>query len=320
MTNPSVEVRRAVRECLADLPPEALVLVACSGGPDSIALAAASKSERSRVGAVIVDHGLRPESAAEAQRAAGWLREHGLDPVLVAAVQVGGEGGPEAAARRARYDALDAAAARVGADAVLLGHTKDDQAETVLLGLARGSGVRSLAGMPAARGIYRRPLLGVARAVVRAAVPEGAPLVEDPHNADPRYARARVRHDVLPMLERELGPGVVEALARTARLAREDADALDALALEGSVVEGDGSVLVERLVGVAPALVWRRVRAWLIASGVPQEPLTADHVWRVSALVTDWHGQGAVRLPSGAEALRDCGRLRVRPAPVHEET
>ena len=320
MTNPSVEVRRAVRECLADLPPEALVLVACSGGPDSIALAAASKSERSRVGAVIVDHGLRPESADEAQRAAGWLREHGLDPVLVAAVQVGGEGGPAAAARRARYDALDAAAARVGADAVLLGHTKDDQAETVLLGLARGSGVRSLAGMPAARGIYRRPLLGVARAVVRAAVPEGAPLVEDPHNADPRYARARVRHDVLPMLERELGPGVVEALARTARLAREDADALDALALEGSVVEGDGSVLVERLVGVAPALVWRRVRAWLIASGVPQEPLTADHVWRVSALVTDWHGQGAVRLPSGAEALRDCGRLRVRPAPVHEET
>ena len=320
MTNPSVEVRRAVRECLADLPPEALVLVACSGGPDSIALAAASRSERPRVGAVIVDHGLRPESAAEAQRAAGWLREHGLDPVLVAAVQVRGEGGPEAAARRARYDALDAAAARVGADAVLLGHTKDDQAETVLLGLARGSGVRSLAGMPAARGIYRRPLLGVARAVVRAAVPEGAPLVEDPHNADPRYARARVRHDVLPMLERELGPGVVEALARTARLAREDADALDALALEGYAVEGDGSVLVERLVGVAPALVWRRVRAWLIASGVPQEPLTADHVWRVSALVTDWHGQGAVRLPSGAEALRDCGRLRVRPAPVHEET
>ena len=320
MTNPSVEVRRAVRECLADLPPEALVLVACSGGPDSIALAAASKSERSRVGAVIVDHGLRPESADEAQRAAGWLREHGLDPVLVAAVQVRGEGGPEAAARRARYDALDAAAARVGADAVLLGHTKDDQAETVLLGLARGSGVRSLAGMPAARGIYRRPLLGVARAVVRAAVPEGAPLVEDPHNADPRYARARVRHDVLPILERELGPGVVEALARTARLAREDADALDALALEGYAVEGDGSVLVERLVGVAPALVWRRVRAWLIASGVPQEPLTADHVWRVSALVTDWHGQGAVRLPSGAEALRDCGRLRVRPAPVHEET
>ena len=320
MTNPSVEVRRAVRECLADLPPEALVLVACSGGPDSIALAAASRSERPRVGAVIVDHGLRPESAAEAQRAAGWLREHRLDPVLVAAVQVGGEGGPEAAARRARYDALDAAAARVGADAVLLGHTKDDQAETVLLGLARGSGVRSLAGMPAARGIYRRPLLGVARAVVRAAVPEGAPLVEDPHNADPRYARARVRHDVLPILERELGPGVVEALARTARLAREDADALDALALEGYAVEGDGSVLVERLVGVAPALIWRRVRAWLIASGVPQEPLTADHVWRVSALVTDWHGQGAVRLPSGAEALRDCGRLRVRPAPVHEET
>ena len=240
--------------------------------------------------------------------------------MLVAAVQVGGEGGPEAAARRARYDALDAAAARVGADAVLLGHTKDDQAETVLLGLARGSGVRSLAGMPAARGIYRRPLLGVARAVVRAAVPEGAPLVEDPHNADPRYARARVRHDVLPILERELGPGVVEALARTARLAREDADALDALALEGYAVEGDGSVLVESLVGVAPALVSRRVRAWLIASGVPQEPLTADHVWRVSALVTDWHGQGAVRLPSGAEALRDCGRLRVRPAPVHEET
>jgi tRNA(Ile)-lysidine synthase len=310
---PSVEVRRAVRECLADLPAEALVLVACSGGPDSVALAAATRAERSDAGAVVVDHGLRTGSRDEAAAAAAWLATAGLDPVVVETVQVEAGSGPEASARRARYAALDAVAERLGADAVLLGHTLDDQAETVLLGLARGSGVRSLAGMPAERGVYRRPLLGLPRSVVRAAVPDDAPVVDDPHNVDGRFARARVRHSVLPVLERELGPGVAEALARTADLARADADLLDALALESYDVSADGALDVEPLEALHPALLSRQVRTWLVESGVPAGSLGAEHVGRVVRLVTRWRGQGAVALPGGVEALRDCGRLRVRP-------
>jgi tRNA(Ile)-lysidine synthase len=265
----AVEVRRAVRECLADLPADSLVLVACSGGPDSVALAAAARAERSRAGAVVVDHGLRAGSREEAAATASWLVSAGLDPVAVETVEVGSVDGPEASARRARYAALDAAAARLGAAAVLLGHTRDDQAETVLLGLARGSGVRSLAGMPASRGIYRRPLLATPRSVVRAAVPGSAPVVDDPHNVDDRFARARVRHTVLPVLERELGPGIAEALARTADLARADADLLDALAQETYAVDPDGALPVERLTGLPGALLSRQVRTWLLASGVP---------------------------------------------------
>ena len=217
--------------------PTSLVLVACSGGPDSVALAAATRAVRVRVGAVVVDHGLRPEARREvAEATAGWLREQGLDPVLVRSATVVEDGdGLEAAARDARYRALVHHAV-VGdrRGAVLLGHTRDDQAETVLLGLARGSGLRSLAGMPRERGVFRRPLLDLPRETVHAAVPAGAPLVDDPHNRDDRFARARVRHTVLPMLERELGPGIAAALARTADLARADADALAELADEAA--------------------------------------------------------------------------------------
>ncbi|MFN8157088.1 MAG: tRNA lysidine(34) synthetase TilS [Candidatus Nanopelagicales bacterium] len=316
-------VLRAVREALADLDPDALVLVACSGGADSLALADAARRACSRVGAVIVDHGLQDGSAEIATRTADWLRSQGLDPVVVVRVEVGAEGGPEAAARDARYAALLAEQERHGAAAVLLGHTLDDQAETVLLGLARGSGTRSLAGMPAARGPFRRPLLRLRRDVVRAAVPEGAPLVDDPHNDDRRYARVRVRHDVLPVLERELGPGVAEALARTADLARDDADLLDSQAAEAlSGLEGvdDDGLDAAGLETLAPALRSRAVRRWLVAGGVPAGSLGADHVDRVVRLVTGWRGQGAVALPGGVEASRSYGRLHLRPTPPREES
>ena len=316
-------VRRAVRDALADLAPDDLVLVACSGGPDSVALAAAAAAERPRVGAVVVDHGLQAGSAGVASRTARWLTEQGLDPVEVATVAVGSEGGPENAARVARYAALQDAAERHGAAVVLLGHTLDDQAETVLLGLARGSGTRSLAGMPAVRPPFRRPLLGLRRALVRSAVPEGAPVVDDPHNDDRRYARVRVRHEVLPVLERELGPGVAEALARTASLARDDADLLDLQAAEAlSSVAADGSDGLDAaaLGGLPAALRSRAVRAWLVAGGVPAGSLGADHVDRVVALVTRWTGQGAVALPGGVEAARSYGRLHLRPTPPREES
>lgn len=344
-------VRAAVGAALADLPAGARVLVACSGGPDSLALAAAaafvaaSAARRGltgwRVGAVVVDHGLQPGSAAVAERAAAGCRALGLDPVVVVAVgaaAAAGAGGPEAAARDARYAALDAEAARLGAAAVLLGHTRDDQAEGVLLGLARGSGARSLAGMPAARGLLRRPLLGVSRAeTVAACAALGLDPWHDPTNAPAdgdagAPARSRVRARVLPVLERELGPGVAAALARSADLLREDADALDALAAEllaraeaaaGSAVAPaaaapavPAAVLLDAAVlAAAPAaLRHRALRAAAVRAGAPAGAVTRAHVAAVAALVTDWRGQGPVHLPGRVAASRACGRLALRAA------
>ncbi|WP_144937180.1 tRNA lysidine(34) synthetase TilS [Rothia kristinae] len=261
-----------------------LLLVACSGGPDSLALAAltAHFARRGdlRAGAIVVDHGLQEGSAQVARRAAEQCRELGLDPVLVrtAAVESGGHG-PEMAARIARYRAFEEAVAEAAergetVAGILLGHTRDDQAETVLLGLARGSGTRSLAGMPAARplaglgvdgeaitspmseksaasagespradpdgtaegpagpaALLLRPLLGTTREEVEQILTaEGLTPWRDPSNADTSLRRNLVRHEVLPHLERTLGPGIAPALARTAAVLTEDADLLDALA------------------------------------------------------------------------------------------
>ena len=222
----------------ADDGPAPLVLVACSGGPDSLALAAAAaffqRRGDYRVGAVVVDHGLQPDSGEVAAQAAAQLRGLGLDPVLVSEVQVAGSGeGPEAAARTARYGALDAAAEDLGAAAVLLGHTLDDQAEQVLLGLARGSGTRSLAGMPERRGRYLRPFLPLRRAeTLELCSIAGLEPWHDPTNLDPAFARSRVRAVVLPFLEEQLGPGIAEALYRSARILGQDAAHLDAEAAE----------------------------------------------------------------------------------------
>jgi len=308
------DVRRAVRESLAGLDAGALVLVACSGGADSTALAAALAFEAPRAGlrggAVTVDHGLQDGSAGRAAAVAVALRELGLDPVEVAGVTVSATGGPEAAARTARYTALDEAAERLDAVAVLLGHTLDDQAETVLLGLARGSGARSLAGMPAARGRYRRPLLALRRTTVRAAA-EGLPTWDDPHNADPAYARARVRGEALPALERTLGPGIPEALARTAALLRADADALDAWTATAyaEASGGAGGLDVGVLASLLPAVRTRVLRRAAVDAGCPPTDLSAAHVGELERLVTDWRGQGPLHLPGGVRAARDCGTL-----------
>jgi tRNA(Ile)-lysidine synthase len=303
------------------------VLVACSGGADSVALAAAAAFEaprlRLRVAGVTVDHGLQKGSAARAEAVAALLTGLGLEPVEVVAVDVSvHQGGPEAAARAGRYRALDGVADRLGAAAVLVGHTLDDQAETVLLGLARGSGTRSLAGMAAVSGSpagavsadarYRRPLLAVERAVTNAACADlGLPVWDDPHNGDPAFARVRVRADVLPVLEAALGPGVAAALARTADLARDDADALDQWATRShaEVVDADGTLDVAAL-GQLPAAVRRRVlRLASLEAGIPAGSLAAVHLIAIEALVTDWHGQGPVSLPGARRAARRYGRL-----------
>jgi tRNA(Ile)-lysidine synthase len=311
--------RRAVRGSLADLPAGSLVLAAVSGGADSLALAAALAHEAPRAGliagAVTIDHGLQEGSASRAGAVVSACQRLGLDPVVSRAVVVTSAGGPEAAARRARYDALDAAAAEVGAAAVLLGHTLDDQAETVLLRLARGSGARSLAGMPARAGRYRRPFLAIRREQTEAACAAlGLTPWTDPHNSDPSYARPRVRHDALPALERALGPGVAEALARSADLLRQDADALDDLAAKAlaDVTTVGGELDIDGLATLATAVRTRVLRSAAIAAGTPAGALTAGHVASLDALVTSWHGQGPVGLPGGLVGERRCDRLTFR--------
>src|SRR4051794_21942057 len=217
--------RAAVRAALVDLDAGDLVLAAVSGGADSLALAAAvahvAPAVGLRAGAVTVDHGLQDGSAERAATVVATCEGLGLDPVVAERVTVGRAGGPEAAARAARYAALDRALAQTGGSVVLLGHTLDDQAETVLLGLGRGSGARSLAGMPKVSGQCRRPLLGLRRSVTAAACAAlGLDVWDDPHNVDPAFARSRIRADVMPALEAALGPGSAEALARSAELLR----------------------------------------------------------------------------------------------------
>ncbi len=305
-------VRNAVRACLRELAPGDLVLAACSGGADSLALAAAlafaAPRSALRAGAVTVDHRLQDGSAARAADLACVLSGLGLHPVSVAAIDVGAEGGPEAAARTARYEALARVAAETGASAVLLGHTLDDQAETVLLGLARGSGPRSLAGMPPSRGVFLRPLLGLRRQVTADACQAlGLRVWNDPHNADRRFARVRVRLDALPALEAALGPGVAEALARTADQLRADAEVLERISAQRS---GGGAPLsASALAGMPAAVRTRLLRSAAVAAGCPAGALTAGHVARLSELVTDWHGQRWIDLPGGVRASRQAGQV-----------
>ncbi|NEA34461.1 tRNA lysidine(34) synthetase TilS [Streptomyces sp. SID13031] len=312
-------VREAVRVALADLPHGTTVLVACSGGADSLALAAATAFEAPKLGftagAVVVDHGLQTGSDKTAETAAEQCRGLGLEPVQVRAVEVGTEGGPEGAARTARYDALRDAADELGADVVLLAHTRDDQAETVLLGLARGSGARSLAGMAPTAGLLRRPLLEVPRSATAAAcIASGLRPWHDPHNDDPQYRRVRVRHEVLPVLEEALGPGVTEALARTAGLLRADADALDVLAAdlaETAVQHAESEVVCDvAVLAEEPAALRTRVlRQAALEAGCRANDLNAGHVAAVDALITDWRGQRWIDLPQGVRAVRKGGFL-----------
>ncbi|GAA4605632.1 tRNA lysidine(34) synthetase TilS [Actinoallomurus liliacearum] len=328
-------VRLAVRGALREIDAGDLVLVACSGGADSLALAGALAFEATRsghrAGGVTVDHGLQDGSAERAAEVVGTMTRLDLEPAEAVRVTVGTSGGPEAAARDARYAALADAAARHRATAVLLGHTLDDQAETVLLGLARGSGARSLAGMPRAAGRYRRPLLGLDRDLVRrACLAMGLDPWDDPHNGDPAFARARIRQDVLPLLEEELGPGVAGALARTARMLRDDADALDAWAdraLQEAEIGGDAGtgggagvsgLSVEVLAGLPRAVRTRVLRRAAIAAGSPPGTLAAVHVDAVDALVTAWRGQSHVDLPGRVQARRRYEKLLFGPSESSE--
>ncbi|MGO1235054.1 MAG: tRNA lysidine(34) synthetase TilS [Microbacterium gubbeenense] len=320
-------VRRAVREALAPFADSgARILVALSGGADSLALAAATAHEARHAGieaiAVTVDHGLQSGSAEVAERAARQARDAGIRDARVVRVDVGSAGGPEAAARDARYAALREAAAETGSVAVLVGHTLDDQAETVLLGLARGSGAASLQGMsPHAldeRGLaWIRPLLALRRADTEAfCAASGIDPWADPHNDDDRFARVRVRHRVLPVLEAELGPGIAEALWRTAEQLREDdeafADMIDET-IEDIVEHAEAGIAVSvPALAANPAAIRNRIIRHVVASefGVA---LTRAQTLEVARLVTDWAGQGPIDLP-GCQATRSGQALAFRAA------
>ena len=395
--HPAVAATRcAARDALAGVPRGSLVLVACSGGPDSLALAAAAAFEAPRAGlraaAVVVDHGLQPDSAPAAERAADACRQLGLSPVEVlvadcdrpaatapehapvpaeqaplgqvpaepasahslpadpvppdripadrvpldpwsidpwavnpitdhpyavdpfAADSIAGvspRGGPEARARYARYEALAGSARRHAAHAVWLGHTLDDQAEQVLLGLFRGSGTRSLAGMPPRRGVYVRPFLGVDRATTEAAcAAQGLRPWHDASNEDPAFLRNRVRR-ALADLGRDLGPGLSQALSRTATLARQDADLLDALTRDAREALGEQPWPAAALTAQPAAI---RGRLWrLLAAEAGAGSVSAAHVAALDALVTSWRGQGPVALPGGAQGRRAGARVSVTP-------
>jgi tRNA(Ile)-lysidine synthase len=296
---------------LADLGPDDLVLVACSGGPDSLVLAAATanlaRQHGWRAGAVVVDHGWSAAAGAAGAVAAQMCREFGLDPVELIPVDARGEGGPEAAARTARYEALSQAARQLGATTVLLGHTLNDQAETVLLGLGRGSGARSLAGMAPRRGIFRRPLLRLPRSViVTAAADLGLTPWLDPANDDPAYTRVRVRR-LAAELETALGPGTAAALARTADLLRDDADALDAVADDLlsrsliSVTPGEYQLDLTILAGAHPAIRRRALLAAARTAGSPAGALSHRHAVALDGLLTARSG-ASTDLPGGIRA------------------
>ena len=328
------QARLHVRAALAPLAaehPGALVLVACSGGADSLALATTTAFVAPRLGlragAVVVDHQLQDGSAQVAADAAARCRALGLDPVEVRRVQVAsgpGAGGPEGSARDARYAALEEAADESDAATVLLGHTADDQAESVLLGLARGSGARSLAGMRGQVGRFRRPLLALRRTETEKVCREaGVEWWTDPTNAGlgpGAPLRSRVRAAVLPLLDDVLGPGVVGALVRTADQLHDDDAALAALAgelLSAALVDqdGPGRVLLDVAVleTALPALRTRSLRLAALAAGCPAGALGREHVLSLDGLVTRWRGQGPLHLPGGVTAARVCGRLVLEP-------
>ncbi|PVG82455.1 tRNA lysidine(34) synthetase TilS [Nocardioides gansuensis] len=314
--HPSVAaVRVGVRKALADLG-AGPVVVACSGGPDSLALLSATLFEGHKRGlriiGVTVDHGLQEGSAGQAARVVAQMGAMGADETMTVTVSVSSSGlGPEAAAREARYAVLEEVADRLAASVVLLGHTLDDQAETVLLGLTRGSGGRSLAGMRRAYGVFARPLLDVRRDdTLTACQVEGLEPWVDPHNADPGFTRVRVRTRVLPVLEDELGPGIAQTLARTADQLRDDMELLDAFADEvlARVQRADG-LDAAPLAEQHPALRRRVIRAAAVAAGSPPSELFHEHVLAVDALLTEWRGQKWIDLPGHLRAVRRDGLL-----------
>jgi tRNA(Ile)-lysidine synthase len=320
MTSALLDLRNAVRPFLENLTAGDSAIVAVSGGADSLALAYALIKEAPELAitliAVTVDHQLQTGSGDQAKKVQEQLKSMGYQEVIVEKVSVVEKSGVEADARTARYAALDAIAHAFGASQIFLGHTRDDQAETVLLGLARGSGTRSLSGMATVNGKYARPFLQLTRSQTVAACDEAAITPwNDPHNANEKFSRVRVRNKVMPVMEEEIGPGIAAALARSAAILRDDADALDEMA-QAVISRVDLSDLDCAALAELPRAIRSRIlRAAIYAAGAPSGSVSADHLSGVEALVTSWRGQGEASLPGGVKVARISGRLSLLARP-----
>jgi tRNA(Ile)-lysidine synthase len=320
MTSALVDLRNAVRPFLENLTAGDCALVAVSGGADSLALAYALVKEAPALAitliGVTVDHQLQTGSAEQAKRVQSALKEMGYQEVLIEKVNVVEKSGLEADARAARYTALDSIAHAYGASQIFLGHTRDDQAETVLLGLARGSGTRSLSGMAVLNGKYVRPFLNLTREQTVAACAEAELKPwNDPHNENEKFTRVKVRNKVLPVMESEIGPGIAAALSRSAAILRDDADALDEMA-QAVIARVDLKDLDCAALAELPRAIRSRIlRAAIYAAGAPSGSISADHLAAVEALITSWHGQGEVSLQGGVKVARISGRLSLLARP-----
>jgi tRNA(Ile)-lysidine synthase len=320
MSSALLELRNAVRPFLENLTAGDCALVAVSGGADSLALAQALIKEAPELAitliAVTIDHQLQSGSDVQAKKVQTQLKAMGYQEVIIEKVSVIEKSGLEADARTARYAALDAIAHAYGATQIFLGHTRDDQAETVLLGLARGSGTRSLSGMATINGKYVRPFLQSTRTQTLAACQEAELQPwSDPHNVNTQFSRVRVRKKVMPVMEEEIGPGIAAALARSAAILRDDADALDEMA-QAVISRVDLSDLDCAALAELPRAIRSRIlRAAIYAAGAPSGSLSADHLAAVEALITSWHGQGEVSLPGGVKVARISGRLSLLARP-----
>ena len=288
------------------------ILFGCSGGTDSMALAAAllKESNNSKIIPVVVDHGLQSNSAEIAAQTVAKLKELRYSEIVTARANVEVTDGLEASARRARYLIFKQFIDSYQPKYFMLAHTLNDQAESVLLGLARGSGARSLSGMATVNNIFVRPLLKNTRAQTAAACIEaGIKVWDDPHNLDERFARVKVRRNLLPIFEENLGPGITEALARTADLLRDDADALDDFANQYFSQADASNLDVAELERLPKAIRTRVLRLAIYKAGAPSGMLSADHIASAEALISDWHGQKEVSLPGNVKLSRISGRI-----------
>ena len=304
------QIRKAVKPWLNDSAQP--VLFGCSGGADSMALAVAlfMESSNTKVIPIVIDHGLQEGSAQITSQTIERLKQIGFTQVESARAQVTMTDGLEASARRARYQLFNQFIDTYQPKYFLLAHTLNDQAENVLLGLARGSGARSLSGMAVKNNIFVRPLLKISREVTTAACSEaGIEIWSDPHNEDLRFTRVRVRKNLLPIIEDNLGPGITEALVRSADLLRDDADALDGFAVEYFNQADPFNLDVKELERLPKAITTRVLRLAIYKAGAPAGSLSAEHIAAAQALISDWHGQKEVSLPGNVKLLRNSGRI-----------
>ncbi len=319
MINPPIEMQNAVQNLLKNFDAGDLVLVGCSGGADSLALAwttlVVGKRLELKTGAVIVDHQLIPESNSVALNAKKQCEELGIQEVIIKKVNVEqNHEGLEAAARIARYEAFENVLHETNAQAILLAHTQDDQAETVLMRLTRGSGAKSLSGMAQVSGKYLRPFLHLRKKLVHDSLDLiGLKAWQDPANTDHQFLRVKVRHELMPKIVEVLGESAISSLDKTSQLLRLDNQALEDLAQQFLGSQKDvktNGLEISELEKLPEAIRTRVLRIFAIASGVHPGPFSFEHIEAIDALVKNWHGQGNVDLPGFIQATRVDGSLR----------